>query len=85
MSLRPTIPNDVPVETARVARAAFPHGSLLLSLRGELGPSSTTSASPPYSRVSVSAPRHPGAWFLLPCSSSPSACLTGRRPMPCAV
>ncbi|AWN51494.1 IS1182 family transposase [Methylobacterium sp. 17Sr1-1] len=38
MSLRPTIPNDVPDETAHVARAAFPHGSLLLSLRDELGP-----------------------------------------------
>jgi transposase len=38
MSLRPTIPNDVPDETARIARAAFPHGSLLLDLRAELGP-----------------------------------------------
>jgi transposase len=28
----------VPDETARVARAAFPHGSVLLSLRDELGP-----------------------------------------------
>ena len=38
MSLRPTTPPSVPAETARVARAAFPHGSLLLSLRDELGP-----------------------------------------------
>ena len=36
MSLRSTTSPRVPDETARVARAAFPHGSVLLSLRDEL-------------------------------------------------
>src|SRR3712207_4164372 len=38
MCLRPTSPPPVPIDTARVARAAFPRGSLLLSLRDGLGP-----------------------------------------------
>jgi transposase len=38
MSLRPTTSPSVPDETARIARAAFPQGSRLLSLRDELGP-----------------------------------------------
>jgi transposase len=37
MSLRPQLPDQVPVDTARVARAAFPHGNTYLSLRDELG------------------------------------------------
>lgn len=38
MSLRPMTSPSVPNETTSVARAAFPYGSLLLSLRDELGP-----------------------------------------------
>jgi transposase len=38
MSLRPSPPPSVPDDTQRVARAACPRGSLLLSLRNELGP-----------------------------------------------
>jgi len=38
MSLRPTTARPVPEETAQVARAAFPRGNLLMSLRDELGP-----------------------------------------------
>jgi transposase len=37
MSLRPQRPGPVPEETARVARAAFPNGSLYLRMRDELG------------------------------------------------
>ena len=37
MSLRPSSPPSVPDDTRRVARAAFPRGSLLVSLRDELG------------------------------------------------
>jgi transposase len=38
MSLPPPTIGPVPAETARVARAAFPHGNLYLRLRDELGP-----------------------------------------------
>lgn len=37
MSLQPEEPGDVPAETVRVARAAFPKGSLAIRLRDELG------------------------------------------------
>ncbi|MFI2054886.1 IS1182 family transposase [Streptomyces purpureus] len=38
MSMQPSGPNEVPVETVRVARAAFPKGSLAIRVRDELGP-----------------------------------------------
>lgn len=38
MSLRPSAPGAIPDDTAQAARAAFPRGSSLLSLRDELGP-----------------------------------------------
>jgi len=38
MSLRPEPVGPIPVETARVARAAFPSGHPCLRLRDELGP-----------------------------------------------
>lgn len=37
MSMRPKQPGEVPAETARVAKAAFPKGSLAIRLRDELG------------------------------------------------
>ena len=37
MSLHPQPFRPVPDDTARVARAAFPHGNLYLRLRDELG------------------------------------------------
>ncbi len=37
MSLRTKSIPDVPEETARVARAAFPKGNLYLKMRDELG------------------------------------------------
>jgi transposase len=37
MSLRAQLPAPVPDDTARVARAAFPHGNTYLSVRDELG------------------------------------------------
>lgn len=37
MSMQPTEPGDVPAETLRVARAAFPKGSLAIRVRDELG------------------------------------------------
>jgi transposase len=37
MSLRPLPVLPVPAETARVARAAFPHGNIFLQMRDEVG------------------------------------------------
>lgn len=37
MSLKPSLIEDVPSETIRVARAAFPKGNLYISIRNELG------------------------------------------------
>jgi hypothetical protein len=37
MSLRPHVIQPVPEETARMARAAFPHGSPYLTFRDALG------------------------------------------------
>jgi transposase len=44
MSLRPEIPHGVPEQTARVARAAFPHGSMAMRIRDQLGPVFTDAA-----------------------------------------
>ncbi|MFB8033441.1 IS1182 family transposase [Streptomyces sp. NPDC056004] len=38
MSMQPVGPGEVPAETVRVARAAFPEGSLAIRVRDELGP-----------------------------------------------
>lgn len=38
MSLHPQEPASVPKETSRVARAAFPKGTLCLHIADELGP-----------------------------------------------
>jgi len=38
MSLKPAALDDIPVETARVARAAFPNGNIYIRVRDELGP-----------------------------------------------
>ena len=38
MSLRPAVWDSIPAETVRVARAAFPKGSLAIRIRDELGP-----------------------------------------------
>ena len=37
MSMRPYPANDIPEDTQRVARAAFPHGNLYMRFRDELG------------------------------------------------
>ncbi|MFE4832512.1 transposase, partial [Streptomyces sp. NPDC056672] len=37
MSMQPGGPGEIPVETVRVARAAFPKGSLAIRVRDELG------------------------------------------------
>ncbi|MGW8554386.1 IS1182 family transposase [Streptomyces tubercidicus] len=38
MSMQPSGPGEVPAETVRVARAAFPKGSLAIRIRDDLGP-----------------------------------------------
>lgn len=37
MSMKPLVSGEVPAETVRVARAAFPKGSLAIRVRDELG------------------------------------------------
>ncbi|MFD4243864.1 transposase, partial [Streptomyces sp. NPDC058525] len=37
MSMQPKEPGEIPAETVRVARAAFPKGSLAIRVRDELG------------------------------------------------
>ncbi|MFD7443655.1 hypothetical protein [Streptomyces sp. NPDC059909] len=37
MSMQPKGPGEIPAETVRVARAAFPKGSLAIRVRDELG------------------------------------------------
>ncbi len=37
VSMKPLVPGEVPAETVRVARAAFPKGSLAIRVRDELG------------------------------------------------
>ena len=37
MSLKPSVIEPVPEQTARVARAAFPKGNLYISIRDQLG------------------------------------------------
>ena len=37
MSLKPSVIEAVPAETARIARAAFPKGNLYISMRDQLG------------------------------------------------
>ena len=44
MSLRLEVPSGVPEQTARVARAAFPHGSMAMRIRDQLGPVFTDAA-----------------------------------------
>lgn len=38
MSMQPKTPGEIPPDTVRVARAAFPKGSLAIRVRDELGP-----------------------------------------------
>ena len=38
MSLKPLASSEIPAETVRVARAAFPKGNIYLTVRDELGP-----------------------------------------------
>lgn len=38
MSLKPAAFNNIPADTLRVARAAFPKGNIYLKVRDELGP-----------------------------------------------
>ena len=62
MALRLTNLVAVPEETAQVTRAAFPRGSLLLSLAMSSARSSMTNVSPPYSPSSANQPRPLGVW-----------------------
>ena len=85
MSLRPEPIGEVPAETARVARAAFPKAA-----RWSRG---CVTSSVPFTRTGISSSSIPpgvgralrrGGWPWSRCSSSWSISATGRPPMPCA-
>lgn len=84
MSLRPEPIGTIPAETARVARAAFPKGTVVMRLRDEFGalyedgdfaalyPSRGQSGLPPWRLA------------LARSSSSSSTSATGKPPTRCA-
>ena len=72
MSLRlPQPVPPVPDDTARIARAAFPHGNPYLRLRDRLGPCSTTQALLIFTLGAASRRTRLGAWpWSRSCSSA---------------
>ena len=84
MSMHPSPIEPVPEETARVARAAFRKGNLLMRIRDEIGIlyDDQMFASLYDARASW---RYPlGGWPWSPSFSSSRTCPTGRRPRRCA-
>ncbi|GAC1509477.1 MAG: hypothetical protein NVS1B6_16620 [Steroidobacteraceae bacterium] len=57
MSLHPQVPPSVPEETSRVARAAFPKGSLCLHIADGLGSIYNDDQFTPCSRAAASTPK----------------------------
>ena len=83
MSLKPTVIQPVPEETARVARAAFRKGNPLLKLRDELDAIFADGTSPTCSPSSAGRACHPGGSPWSPCCSSARTCPTARPPKRC--
>jgi hypothetical protein len=82
MSMHPSPIEPVPEETARIARAAFRRGNLLMRIRDEIG--ILYDGSPACMTLAASW-RYPlGAWPWSPSFSSSRTCPTGRRPRRCA-
>jgi hypothetical protein len=66
MSLKSSPIPPIPEVTACVARAAFPHGNVVMQLRDALGTISTDEALPMCFRLMVSPPKLLGAWHWSP-------------------
>ena len=84
MSMHASPIEPVPEETARVARAAFRKGNLLMRIRDEIGilydDQMFASLYDARGQVAISL----GAWPWSPSFSSSKTCPTGRKPTRCA-
>ena len=84
MSLHPEPIGEIPAETARVARAAFPKGTLVTRLRDEF---SVIYQDEDFGRLypaGASRRSRHGGWPWSRSSSSLRTSATGRRPTRCA-
>ena len=85
MSMHASPIEPVPEETARVARAAFRKGNLLMRIRDEIGILYDDQMfASLYDARGQLAIYPPGAWLWLLSFSSSRTCPTGRRPRRCA-
>ena len=62
MSLRPSPIGPIPEEEARVAHAAFPHGTAWMRLRDELGQIYEDATFAGLFRTVIDRPKRHGAW-----------------------
>ena len=85
MSLRPEPIGPVPEETARVARAAFPHGNPWLRLRDELGTIYTDETFAPLFPTHGRPAEAPWRLALVTVLQFADGSRIGRRPTPCAL
>jgi hypothetical protein len=83
MSMRPSPIEPVPEETARIARAAFRKGNLLMRIRDEIGvlydDQMFASLYDARGQLAIA------PWLWSRCFSFSRTCPTGRRPRRCAV
>ncbi|GAA3381420.1 hypothetical protein GCM10020367_72600 [Streptomyces sannanensis] len=73
MSMQPKGSGEIPAETVRVARAAFPKGSLAIRGRDELGPLFTDEEFADLFRRGASLSGHRGGCRWCSCCSSSGA------------
>jgi transposase len=81
MSLRPQPAPPVPDQTARVARAAFPKGTVHIRLREELGPIYDDAAFAPLFPARGQPAWSPWRLALVLVMQFVEGCRTGRPPM----
>ncbi len=84
MSLRLEPIGEVPAETARVARAAFPKGTVVMRLRDEFSALYQNEDFRNLYPTEASLLYRHGVWPWSRSSSSSSTSVTARLPMPCA-
>jgi hypothetical protein len=85
MSLHLKPAGDIPAEAARVARAAFPKGTVAIRLRDKLSALYTDEDFRRFYPPGGSRPWRHGDWRWLRCCSSLSTSATAKPPMPCAL
>ena len=84
MSLHSEPIGEVPAETARVARAAFPKGTVVTRLRDEFSALFKDEDFQKLYPARASRASRRGGWRWSRCSSFWSTSATGRPPTPCA-